>query len=68
MDKRLVELIADERQMRKRQVRNLLILALAVTLGLGGLVFALKEVGRTAPSGAAVVDTARLPPIRPGPQ
>jgi hypothetical protein len=68
MDKRVLELVADERLMRKRQVRNLLILAVAVLVGLGGLMVALKEVARTNPPSAAAVDPARLPPIRPGPQ
>ena len=69
MDKRLLELVADGQLMRKRQVRNLLILALAVGLGLGGIVYALKEVGRAnQPPAASAIDPARLPPIRPGPQ
>ena len=68
MDKRLLELAADERLLRKRQVRNLAILVLAVLLGLGGLVYALKEVGRANRPAAVAVDPAHLPPIRPGPQ
>jgi hypothetical protein len=68
MDKRLLALVADEQRMRKRQVRNLLILALAVSLGLGGLVYALKEVARANKPAQVVIDPARLPPIRPGPQ
>jgi hypothetical protein len=68
MDKRLLELVDDERHMRKRQWRNLCLLAVAVALGLGGLMYALKEVARTNPRSHVVIDPARLPPIHPGPR
>ena len=68
MDKRLLELIDDERHRRKRQWRNLSLLAVAMTLGLGGLVYALKEVARANRPSHVVIDPARLPPIQPGPR
>ena len=68
MDKRLLALVAEEDHLRKQQVRNLLVLALAVVLGLGGLAYALNEVARANKPAKVVIDPARLPPIRPGPQ
>ena len=68
MDKHLLAIVADERLMRKRQVRNLLVLAVAVLLGLGGLVYALKEVARAHQPAKVVIDPAHLPPIAPGPR
>ena len=69
MDKRLLEYAAREHVQRKRQVRNLVILALVVTLGLGGIVYALRELGRAqGPANKVFIDPSRLPPIRPGPQ
>lgn len=67
MDKRLLALVADEQRIRKRQMRNLLLLAVAVSFGLGGLVYALKEVAKANRPAQVVIDPARLPPIRPGP-
>ena len=54
------------RDKRRRQIRTLLILAVAITLGLGGIVYALNELARTQPA-KVVIDPAKLPPIRPGP-
>ena len=68
MDKHLLAIVADQQRMRKRQARNLLILAVAVLLGLGGLAYALKEVARANQPAKVVIDPARLPPIAPGPQ
>ena len=68
MDKRFLAAVADERLRRKRHARNVVILALAVLLGLGGLVYAVKEVARANRPAQVVIDPARLPPIRPGPQ
>ena len=51
---------------RRRQIRTLLILAVAITLGLGAIVYALNELARTQPA-KVVIDPAKLPPIRPGP-
>ena len=59
---------ADDELARKRQWRNLAILAVAVILGLSGLLYALKEVARANQANHVVIDPARLPPIRPGPQ
>jgi hypothetical protein len=68
MDKHLLAFAADEQLMRKRQGRNLLVLAVAVVVGLGGLVYALKEVARANQPAKVVIDPARLPPITPGPR
>lgn len=67
MDKRLLALVDEEQRMRKRQLRNLLILALAVSFGLGGLLYALNEVAKANRPAQVQIDPARLPPIRPGP-
>ena len=68
MDKHLLAIVADEQSMRKRQLRNLLVLAVAVLLGLGGLAYALKEVARATQPAKVVIDPSRLPPIAPGPR
>jgi hypothetical protein len=56
-----------EQRQQKRHLRTFLILAVAVAVGLGGLVYALKEVARSQPD-KVVVDPSRLPPIQPGPR
>ena len=63
----LFQYAVDEHRQRKRHLRTLVILAVSVALGLGGLLYALKEVARSQPD-KVVVDPSRLPPIRPGPQ
>jgi hypothetical protein len=62
----LARLAAEQREHRRRQIRTLLVLAVAITLGLGGIVYALNELARTQPA-KVVIDPAKLPPIRPGP-
>ena len=68
MDKRLLALVADHQLARKRQRRNLAILALTVAAGLAGLLYAIGEVARSQQVTQSVIDPAKLPPIRPGPQ
>ena len=64
----LLRLAAAEHQQRKRQIRFLIILAVSVAAGLGGITYAIKELGRSQQPDKVVIDPARLPPIRPGPQ
>ena len=66
MDKRILELVNEEDLWRRRQVRNLVILALAVAVALGGLVYAVGEVARSQRADKVVIDPKSLPPIRPG--
>jgi hypothetical protein len=62
----VARLVEEEQSQRKRQMRNLVILAVAITAGMGGIVYALKEVARTQPP-KVQIDVSKLPPIRPGP-
>ena len=62
----LARLAESEREHRSRQLRAILILAISVLVGLGGIVYALNELGGAQPA-KVVIDPAKLPPIRPGP-
>jgi hypothetical protein len=67
MERRFLEMAAQEHVRRKRQTRNLVVLALAVALALGGIVYAVKEFARSQqPVNKVVIDPSQLPPIRPG--
>ena len=69
MDKALLEFAAQEQVRRKNQARNLVILLVAVLLGLGGIVYALREIARSQPAVDQVaIDPSQLPAIRPGPR
>jgi len=64
----LLRLAAEEHQRRKHHVRVMLILAVSIAAVLGGIVYAIKDVARSQQPDKVVIDPARLPPIRPGPQ
>lgn len=63
----LAKLAANERAHRRVQKRLALVLAIAVILGIGGLLYALNEWGQSQRAPVVEVDPAKLPPIRPGP-
>jgi hypothetical protein len=63
----LLQYAADEHRQRKRYLRTFVILAVCVAAGLGGLLYALREVARSQQPDKVVIDPSRLPPIRPGP-
>ena len=42
------------------------ILAVAIVAGLGGIVYALKEMARSQPE-KVQIEVSKLPPVRPGP-
>jgi hypothetical protein len=62
----LARLAANERAHRRQQKRIMVILAITVALGVGGVLYAVNELGKTQPAKVAI-DPAKLPPIRPGP-
>jgi len=63
----LADLAASERDRGRRERRALLVLLVILAVGLGAIAYALEEVARTQPA-KVVIDPARLPAIRPGPQ
>ena len=66
-DHETISRLASEEQSRQRhQGRNLAILAVAIVAGLGGIVYALKEMARSQPE-KVQIEVSKLPPVRPGP-
>jgi hypothetical protein len=63
----LASLAASEREHGRRQRRTVLILLVCLVVGMGVIIYALEEVAKTQPA-KVVIDPAKLPPIRPGPQ
>ena len=63
----LAHIVAEERERRRKQRRAAVILFVSIALVLGTITYALTEMSRSQPA-KVVIDPAKLPPIRPGPQ
>ena len=63
----VANILAQEQDRRRKQRRAAIILFVCVALGLGAIAYGLTEMSRAQPA-KVVIDPAKLPPIRPGPQ
>jgi hypothetical protein len=59
----MASLVADEDRRRRSQQRVIMVLAVCVTLGLGGLAYIVKELARSQPQ-PVPIDVSKLPPAK----